>query len=157
MTNPFYEMLKAELDAKLAANRLTLQEARHLAFTRFYGDEHPPAGSSSAVFNLDTFKEITARLAPAKPAPIITTSVYALRREQFRFPTSRKKRIRKKWAKREGNYRQVPCLIKIAAIGTMPERWIVHPQLWEKFRREVGRFDMKELEHDYRCTFGANS
>ncbi len=41
-------------------------------------------------------------------------SPYAVTRGQFRFPKTKKKRILKKWSKRDSNFRDVPCIYAFA-------------------------------------------
>lgn len=46
----------------------------------------------------------------------VFSNPYCYRREQVRFPRSKKKRIRKKWAKNEKNFKNVPLMFAINAI-----------------------------------------
>lgn len=52
-------------------------------------------------------------------------------RVQFRFPRSKKKRIRKKWAKDQKNYKNVPW-DKVYKIG---DTFIMHPTLLDQVRK----------------------
>jgi len=50
---------------------------------------------------LETFNKVRASLGPG--APVIRVFDF---KEQWRFPRSKKRRIRKKWATRKGNWRR---------------------------------------------------
>jgi hypothetical protein len=63
----------------------------------------------------------------------IVTSVLMADREQFRFPRSKRKRIRKKWAKKAENWKCVPWE-KAYQIG---DTLHMHPQMAEQLRRAV--------------------
>lgn len=49
------------------------------------------------------------------------------RREQFRFPRSKKSRMRKKWRKNPRNWREVDCRNDIYFIGGRRDTAFVHP------------------------------
>jgi hypothetical protein len=55
----------------------------------------------------------------------------AVTRQQFRFPRSRKLRIRKKWQNREENFRHVP------AFYVTGNAVYCHPSLYERIRKEI--------------------
>lgn len=63
----------------------------------------------------------------------IIESPHAVIREQIRFPKSKKKRIRKKWAKRECNFRTVPM---VYFIGDMA---VVHSSIVVRLEDEMAR------------------
>ncbi len=52
-------------------------------------------------------------------------------RQQFRFPRSKKRRIRKKWAARESNVRYIPQCLQ------MGQNIIMHPSFAARLRAEV--------------------
>lgn len=54
---------------------------------------------------------------------------------QFRFPRSKKKRIRKKWEKRPENYRRVPW--KYAIHDTRSGLMVMHPLMAAELRRTI--------------------
>lgn len=59
-------------------------------------------------------------------------SVHCQKREQFRFPRSKKKRIRNKWAKRERNYKYTPMAFR------GPENSIYcHPSIAARLRASL--------------------
>ena len=55
----------------------------------------------------------------------------AIHRRQFRFPRSKKKRIRKKFAKNQDNYKSTP------GAYMMMGRFIVHPAIYEKMKDQL--------------------
>lgn len=62
------------------------------------------------------------------------------RREQFRFPRSKKKRIRKKWAKDQRNWREVDArgdIYLVSKGGNDAPVWLQHHQE-RRLRREKG-------------------
>ena len=61
----------------------------------------------------------------------IIATQFAVKRVQFRFPRTKKKRIRAKWAKREGNVRYQPQAFKLG--GTL----YVHPSQYAQLKREL--------------------
>jgi len=56
-------------------------------------------------------------------------------RIQFRFPRSKKKRIRKKWAKQERNYKRIPS----KSIYKIGDAIYVHPILYEQLKKTLER------------------
>lgn len=62
-------------------------------------------------------------LLPAVSLPKIVLSEHATEWKQFRFPRTKKRRIRNKWAKRPENFRSIP-----RAYST-PGGFIVHPSI----------------------------
>lgn len=63
----------------------------------------------------------------------IQISQFAVQRKQFRFPRSKKNRIRKKWIKREANFRSTPCAFQVG--GTL----IVHPSIYSQLELDIER------------------
>ena len=59
----------------------------------------------------------------------VHVSPHAMTRSQFRFPRSKKKRIRKKFAKNQDNYRSKPGMFMAGG------RLIVHPKYYEELKR----------------------
>jgi len=68
----------------------------------------------------------------------IYVSSYLVIREQFRFPTSKKRRIRKKWAKRNKNFRQFPDP-KMYVLNMKDQRmgYIGHPATVQKLKEMI--------------------
>lgn len=62
--------------------------------------------------------------------PQIFESPHLQTRTQFRFPRSRKRRIRKKWAARENNYKYIPNIYYDAARNVI----YAHPSIAQKMR-----------------------
>jgi hypothetical protein len=54
-------------------------------------------------------------------------------RKQVRFPRSKKRRMRKKWAKQHRNYATVPSTQIIQMMGV----FYVHPETWQKIKRKL--------------------
>ena len=65
----------------------------------------------------------------------IIENVYLMLRQQFRFPRSKKRRIRKKWTKREGNVRYQPD--PNLYILDKQKVTVGHPATLAQLRREV--------------------
>lgn len=62
----------------------------------------------------------------------LIVSEHCQKREQYRFPRSKKKRIRNKWAKRERNYKYTPMAYRA------PENTIYcHPSIAARLRAEI--------------------
>lgn len=61
----------------------------------------------------------------------IITSEHAFKIVQWRFPRSRKRRIRDKWAKRPENSRREPCAFVIS--GDV----FAHPSIVTRIRQEI--------------------
>ena len=57
-------------------------------------------------------------------------------RVQYKFPRSKKRRIRKKWAKRSKNYRDVDCRNDIHVIAGLG--FVVHPDGYENLKKALG-------------------
>ncbi len=64
------------------------------------------------------------------PNPIVTPAM----REQFRFPRSKKKRIRKKWRKRRENWRAMSVAYRLPG-GQL----IMHPSVYAQLQVELDR------------------
>lgn len=62
--------------------------------------------------------------------------------QQFRFPRTRKRRIRKKWAKDTGNWRRAP-MMSVLQLGN---RFYCHPVVAAKLRRQIQGSPMTYLE-----------
>ena len=58
-------------------------------------------------------------------------SVHCTIREQFRFPISKKRRIREKWSKRERNYKTLPDPDMYLLQG---KSWVGHPVTIQRVR-----------------------
>ena len=54
-------------------------------------------------------------------------------RKQVRFPRSKKRRMRKKWAKQRRNYATVPSTEIIQMMGVFH----MHPETWQKLKRKL--------------------
>ena len=65
----------------------------------------------------------------------IIQNVYCTVRQQYRFPRSKRHRIRAKWAKRERNYRHLPDpnMYVMRDQGAV----VMHPATWRKLEREL--------------------
>lgn len=61
-------------------------------------------------------------------------------REQVRFPRSKKRRIRKKWAKQQRNYGQVPS----SEVILLADAVHMHPATLQKFRRKLNKENSDE-------------
>ena len=61
----------------------------------------------------------------------VFVSQYATQRGQVKFPRSKKRRIRKKWAKQERNYGRTP------GIFLLEGRLLVHPEVWKALKRHT--------------------
>lgn len=85
----------------------------------------------STLNELRFIKEILSKV-PSLP-PNIAPSDSLL--EQFRFPKSRKKRIRNKWAKRPENWRPARQGYYLAETNTV----FVHPEIYEKLKKSMPR------------------
>ena len=64
----------------------------------------------------------------------VRTSSFLVDKVQFRFPRSKKKRMRKKWARQEKNYHFVPS----NSIWTIGGSIYVHPQVLNRMRSMEG-------------------
>lgn len=61
------------------------------------------------------------------------------RRAQFRFPRSKKKRMRKKWAKKAENWREVDATGDIYFVDLgMAREALIHPDGFERLKKHVG-------------------
>ena len=79
--------------------------------------------------SIDRLREIEDQIDKNIIRPFILRifeSQFSTKHEQFRFPKSKKKRIRKKWAKNLRNFRDVP----IACMGQ--DFLVVHPNIRRK-------------------------
>ena len=61
----------------------------------------------------------------------IIKSELCIKRFQFRFPRSKKSRIRKKWSKDEKNYKQVPTIYQ------MGDTIIAHPAIISQINNDL--------------------
>ena len=61
----------------------------------------------------------------------IIKSELCFKKVQFRFPRSKKARIRKKWSKNDKNYKQVPIIYK------MGETIIAHPSIIDQLNNDL--------------------
>lgn len=61
----------------------------------------------------------------------IVESKHCQERKQYRFPRSKKKRIRNKWSSREENFRYIPTVIQIDG------ELMAHPSILQRLREEV--------------------
>jgi hypothetical protein len=85
-------------------------------------------------FTLDTLRKTMAAvraIAVVEPPPHIISTLFAVERKQVRFPRSKKKRIRNKWAKREENYRVSPRIYRLG--GDL----YAHPSIYQRLLREI--------------------
>ena len=63
----------------------------------------------------------------------VITDIYMVDRKQVKFPRSKKKRIRKKWAKNQDNYRWIPW----DKVYQMGDTLIMHPSMLEKLKKQL--------------------
>jgi hypothetical protein len=65
----------------------------------------------------------------------IIQSVHCTIRQQYRFPRSKRRRIRAKWAKSERNFRHLadPNMYVMRDQGAV----VMHPATWRKLEREL--------------------
>lgn len=70
-------------------------------------------------------------LVDIAPSIRIEKTRHAVKRVQFRFPRSKKKRVRAKWAKRECNVRYEPQILQAG------NTYFVHPAIYERLAREI--------------------
>jgi hypothetical protein len=75
----------------------------------------------------------------------VYVNVMATTRQQCRFPKSKRKRIRKKWAKRPDNFKDVPgaymmprSMMSFSSCSN-EKCLIVHPVIFEKMKDELKR------------------
>ncbi|MCP4571443.1 MAG: hypothetical protein GY838_03755 [bacterium] len=68
----------------------------------------------------------------------IVENVSMVDRRQVRFPRSKKKRIRRKWAKQLRNWQSVPqdVIYKLREPGRS-EKWVMHPAIAKQLREAV--------------------
>lgn len=79
----------------------------------------------------------------------VTPDAIAIHRFQYRFPRTKNRRIRKKWAKREGNYREVGE----PAIFQTSQQLLIHPVIYEALIQRQKGVETNRL--DIRSLFGA--
>lgn len=72
---------------------------------------------------------------PSHFGPRLLPSRHMVKDVQFRYPRSKKKRIRQKWAKNRANWRTVP---RMEALQLPSGDFVMHPVLIAKIR-ELGR------------------
>lgn len=70
------------------------------------------------------------------PGPVmggltVKESVFAVNRRQLRFPKSKKRRIRRKWEKREKNWQTTPAAFRLGGM------LIVHPEIMARLKMDV--------------------
>lgn len=70
-----------------------------------------------------TMRAFMAEMGPPVPRLRIQTSPYLTERRQVRFPRSKTRRIRKKWAKRPGNFATRPARCWTRPCGAARRRW----------------------------------
>jgi len=73
----------------------------------------------------------------SKPKVIVSPHLPKFEMKQFRFPKTKKKRIQKKWAKQEKNFKQVKIKRLCVFIG---DTIIAHPD------------DLRQIEHMFPIT-----
>ena len=61
----------------------------------------------------------------------IMSDPHVMVRKQTKFPRSKRRRIRKKWSKREKNYSLVPGMVYILG------QWIAHPDIYQKITKVI--------------------
>ena len=64
-------------------------------------------------------------------------SGYCTTRQQYRFPRSKRERIRRKWAQRERNFRHMPD--QNMYVSRDQGAVIMHPATWRMLERELER------------------
>jgi hypothetical protein len=75
----------------------------------------------------------------------VYVNAMAIARLQFRFPKSKGKRIRKKWAKRPENFKDVPGVYMMSrsmmsfSSCSNEKCMIVHPVIFDKMKDEIKR------------------
>lgn len=62
----------------------------------------------------------------------VICSPYVLTKGQFRFPRTKKKRIMKKWGKKESNFKDIPGMLK------MGSTLLVHPMIYDRIKKLEG-------------------
>ena len=103
-------------------------------------------GCATSDITMDMITDMRFRLKRARAPKIVPTTLLPFTgEEQFRFPRSKKKRIRKKWAKRKRNFRPKT----ISAIWFKGDLWVAE-RMYEAFmdrlkRSEDDRFLMAAL------------
>lgn len=100
---------------------------------------------------LSYIKSVMDKIGPIPPAPRIQTNRFLEGpRVQFRFPRSKKVRIRRKWAKNPRNWRGTadPKIYK------MGDTYYMHPDTWEKVQREIER-ENRRIFVSADCLYGA--
>ena len=95
--------------------------------------DQPINGSEASRFERPEFSPLVWN--DLLPGLRIVSSHYMADRVQFRFPRSKKRRIRRKWAKRPENYKTVPWDKAWLIGGTV----YMHPIMVEKLKREIDR------------------
>jgi hypothetical protein len=91
--------------------------------------------------------EIKSKIDPAfrnLRYPILANMIeshYLTERLQVKFPRSKKKRIRRKWAKDQRNWKTVPQGVVYVVDGRM----VMHPDLAGKLAEELGRRAMDRI------------
>lgn len=86
-------------------------------------------------FTMDTLRKTMAAVRSSElvvpQPPVFYSTPMAQERVQWRYPRSKKKRIRAKWAKRERNVRYEP---RIYCSGNA---YYCHPTLYNRLRSEI--------------------
>src|ERR1043166_6115606 len=99
------------------------------------------ATTEDSVFTLDKLRQAMERIKGMEPIPLykppsmyrIIENEFLSSRIRFRFPRSKKKRIRRKWAKQEKNYRQEP----MKDMYMMGDTLIAHPLIAKVLRNKI--------------------
>lgn len=84
-----------------------------------------------------TMLDVLHGLDSIQVCPSDTVQEYTTKREQFRFPRSKKRRIRKKWAKDPRNWRTVNdglALFLYTDPITGRQRLLLHTKTWQKIK-----------------------
>lgn len=71
----------------------------------------------------------------------IITSPRLVESRQFRFPRSKKKRIRKKWMRRSANFKNFPSRT-ILQIGG---QWVMHPEILRQIKCKLNDDSVPQL------------
>lgn len=74
----------------------------------------------------------------------IIKSPHLVKRVQFRFPKSKRRRIRKKWAKQSKNFKTIP----LDEIYRMGNSFVMHPRMAERLRAKIQEDNEKTEENN---------
>ncbi len=78
--------------------------------------------------------------------PVITSNYIGTDRIQYRFPKSKKKRIRKKWAKNPQNWKDVPRVASEAIINGQ-KTLVIHPDTLAALEKHISKQNEIRLEN----------